>query len=64
MEGWACWQASLASIRGGMVAQHVDMGSALALAAAAGVAPDIAAELVMAAQAGMDAALAKKEAAK
>jgi hypothetical protein len=61
MEGWACWQAASASLRGGMVAAHVDAAAALALAQAAGVPPAQAAPLITAVQDGLAAALAKRE---
>jgi hypothetical protein len=62
VEGWACWSAAEAALRGGeMLVPHVDAAAALALAQAAGVPPVPAAELVMAVQSGMGAGLAKRE---
>jgi len=60
-EGWACWQAAQACLRGGgMVAPHVDMGSALAMTAAAGVPPGAAGPLLAAVQDGMAAGMARR----
>lgn len=61
VDGWACWHAAEASLRGGMVNPHVDMASALALAEASGVPRAAAAELIVAVQAGMAAGRAKRE---
>lgn len=47
-------------MRGGMVQPHVDMGAALQMTSAAGVAPSIAAELLAAVQDGMDLGLSKR----
>jgi hypothetical protein len=60
VEGWACWSACEASLRGGMVQPHVDIGAALTVTAAMGVAPFVAADLLMAAQHGLAAGLGKK----
>jgi hypothetical protein len=64
MEAWACWQAAQACMRGGgMTAPHVDMGSALAMTAAAGVGGEVASLLLSAVQDGMSAGLAKRKGA-
>jgi hypothetical protein len=61
-EGWACWQAADASLRGGAFsAPHLDLAAAMALAEAAGVPRAAAADLLRATQAGLMAGLAKRE---
>jgi hypothetical protein len=60
LEGWACWSACEASLRGGMVQTHVDIGAALAVTGAMGVVPLVAADLLMAAQHGLAAGLKKR----
>ncbi len=60
VEGWACWSACEASLRGGMVQPHVDIGAALTVTTAMGVSPHVAADLLMAAQNGLSAGLGKK----
>jgi hypothetical protein len=61
VEGWACWSSAEAAIRGGFVAAHVDASAALTLAAAQGVRPVVAADLITAVHHGMSIGLAKKK---
>jgi hypothetical protein len=62
VEGWACWQAAEASLRGGaMVAAHVDAAAALSLAEASGVSRLSAAELIVAVQSGVAMGMRKRE---
>lgn len=60
VEGWACWRAAETCLRGGMVALHVDMGSALPMAVATGADATVAALLLAEVQDGMAAGMAKK----
>lgn len=63
-DGAACLAAVEASlVGGGMAGVWVDTGSALALAAAHGVSPDIAAVLVPAAATGLRMGLSDRDAA-
>ncbi len=61
VEGWACWRAAEASLRGGMVAPHVDASTALDLAEAAGVSRIAAAEMILAFQQGMTRGLDRRK---